>query len=91
MILAAAAYAEGKGPLPLPLRYAFQARKYNALPESGGGLRDQPVALLTQMDAMYNVYTAFYEFLHRQPGWEKDHPEKWEIVKEIYRRRNGTK
>ena len=88
MILAAAAYAEGKGPLPLPLMYAFQARKYNTLPE-GGGLRDQPLALLTQMDTMYNAFSAFYSFLHRQPGWEKDNPEKWKTVKKIYRLRNG--
>lgn len=84
MIWAAAQYAEGKAAAPLPLRYALQARAYNALPDAGG-LRDQPAKLINQMSACYNVYAAWRSF-HTAPDkvdWKRNNPDGWDIVKEV--------
>jgi len=92
MIRAVKKYAEGqkKGEpppaLPLPLRYAFQAEAYGTLP-NGGGLRDQPVALMAQMSACLNVYRAWRGFKQApdKVDWKRAHPEQWRIAQEVLR------
>lgn len=88
MILAAADYAEGKGPPPLPLRYALQAHSYHALPEAGG-LRDQPARLLNQMALCYNVYTVWRDFRYTadKTKWKKENPDRWKIAVEVLKER----
>lgn len=84
MIRAAAQYADSKGDAPLPLRYAFQAQTYHALPEAGG-LRDQPARLLNQMAACYNVYSAWkdYKAAPDKADWQRHNRDRWKIVSEV--------
>jgi len=53
---------ENQGPSPEALKYAFQAEAYKTLPNNGG-LRDQPVGLMTQMKVCMNVYNAVKGYL----------------------------
>jgi len=72
MILAAAKCAEDtvnrisekeeRGSPPEALQYAWQAERFNTLPNRGG-LRDQPVRLMNEMKVCSNVYTATKAYL----------------------------
>jgi len=82
LILAAADAAERLCLPPLELEYAFQSKEYpGALPNTGG-LRNQPVTLLTRMRVCLNVYNAMteYQMAEQSTDWTNKNHDKWEIV-----------
>jgi len=80
MILAAALCAEGKGPPPIELEYAWQSN--NGMLPNKGGLRDQPYALIKRMYACFNVWQAMNDYMKHDMDtkWVKSNPDKWRIV-----------
>lgn len=57
--MAAADYATGENDAPPEmLKLAWQCRRWRALP-APGGLFDQPLAVMVQMDAALNTFEAF--------------------------------
>ena len=87
MILAAADYAEGKGPPPAELELAFLCRQYRCLPR-GGGIYDQLAGELERMHLALNVYEAIKDFRSQESKdigeWIRTHKNNdWKIVKKI--------
>lgn len=80
--MAVADYVNKKGQPPIELEYAFWANEYpGALPNSGG-LRKQPVKLMSRMRVCFNVWTAMTEYLaaDQSTKWTSANHSKWEIV-----------
>jgi hypothetical protein len=96
MILAAAAFSDGKGPPPDELQLYLECRKWRRLPRAGGIL-DQPAGLLQRMNACWEATQAVRAYGERKPGtdaaWKQAHPNEWAWVKQVreLRQRHGTK
>lgn len=86
------AYAEGKGDLPHELELAFYARDFGALPEAGG-IYDQPAGLLRRMKNAMDIYNLWREWksltAETTGNWIKRNKERWAVVQEIMRMRDG--
>lgn len=89
MILAAADYAEKKGPPPPELKAAFHAQAFRALPRAGG-LEDQPAGLLSRMLQAWNTFTAVLTYRRMEAQdpdgrekWKTTNPELWEIIQNV--------
>lgn len=78
-----AAAAKGKGEPPPALLYAWQCRRWSALPKDGG-LRDQPARLMRDMATGLNVYDAMRSFWRGMKGnivnWQQANPDESKIV-----------
>lgn len=92
MIIAAADYASGATTTPPPeLRLALQCQQYHALPVAGGIL-DQPAGLMDKLNAVYNTYSAWAEYMRHpyKATWATDNPRAAHIITETVKmRRNG--
>jgi hypothetical protein len=82
LILAAADAAERLCLPPLELEYAFQSKEYSGALPNAGGLRNQPVTLLTRMRVCLNVYNAMTEYMaaEQSTDWTQKNHTQWEIV-----------
>ena len=89
-MLAAAAYADDPqhNEPPPELTLYWRCQSYGSLPYPGS-LREQPAGLLERMQVVHNVHETWREFKRaaHHPRWINEHPEGWEIVKEVYRLR----
>ena len=76
-------YINEKDRLPPALNYAFQAHEYQALPNKGG-LREQPVKLLSHMRIAYNVWRAVSDYLAapKSAEWAQKNRSQWQIAAE---------
>ena len=91
-MLAAADCAEGKAPPPQELEYAWQAQAHPGALPNAGGLRDQPVALMTKMRVCLNVWSAFKEYFANEQSvkWTQKNHDKWEIIVSVGKLRSGS-
>lgn len=74
-----------ENPPPLELEYAFQCNSYPGSLPNSGGLRDQPVGLMTRMRASYAVWKAFKDYFdsNMSPEWTMKHHDKWELIVKV--------
>jgi len=88
--MAAADAVDKKGIPPPALKLAWQCLNWNTLPYAGG-LRDQPIAMMRDMNTAIAVYNAVSDWRHSK-NWvhfQENYPNKWEIVGEILKRRHA--
>ena len=81
MILAVADCAEGKGQPPIELEYAWQGVEHPGSLPNAGGLRDQPVSLMTRMRVALNVYQAIKSYIESDMSveWTRKNHKEYEI------------
>jgi len=81
---AVARYVDEDGPLPHYLMKAWQCRNWRTLPKSGG-LDEQPLFVMSQMEMALYVYDAFRSRANRTdaPEWAEKHPDLAEFCLEV--------
>jgi hypothetical protein len=73
--MAAADYAKGYGEPPPDLVMGWRLKQWRALPFSGG-LFDQPLQMMSRMEAALNTYDAFSARLRtKAPEFTEQYPE----------------
>lgn len=87
--MAVAAYADGLGPPPLPLKLWFDFQQWGVLPRAGG-LRDQLRGQLERMSRCAHFYTVWNIATTQPERWKEMSKAEWDLVFAVRRiRRRG--